>query len=234
MQEIVNRYIVYMREKHGISAAMASGSYVTGRMGPNSDIDLFFIWPREGEAMRGREYFEGLEFEYFISPEWKFYDRLKADPVSIRVYSRAKVLYDPDGRLRRLIDAARKKAEERRPVPEEQERRDLEFWLETIRWDGEDLFDGSSFDDLAYFIGANLPRLTDLAARLKGAHPVYAKYGVDEVAAIDPAYAALLRELLRSAPSDRGRREAWVKLCSYLENQLGDVDVTEYHSLRKL
>ena len=136
--------------------------------------------------------------------------------------------------MQRIIDAAKLKAAERQPAPDEQLRRDLKFWLETIRRDGEDLFDRGSFDDLAYFIGANLSRLTDLAARLKGAHPVYAKHGVDEVAAVDPAYAALLRELLRSAPSDRARREAWVKLCSYLEEQLGGIDVTEYSSRRKV
>ncbi|MHB0884727.1 MAG: nucleotidyltransferase domain-containing protein [Bacillota bacterium] len=233
MQAIVGRYIRYMMEKHGVSAAMAAGSYVTGRMGPNSDIDLFFIWPREGEAMRGREYFEGLEFEYFISPEWKFYDRMQTDPVSVRVYSQGKALCDPGGRLRRIIDAAKIKAAERRPAPDEQLRRDLKFWLETIRRDGEDLYDRGSFDDLAYFIGANLSRLTDLAARLKGTHPVYAKHGVDEVAAVDPAYAALLRELLHSASSERPRREAWIKLCTYLEEQLGDIDVTEYSSRQK-
>lgn len=234
MQEIVRRYIERMKDRHGVTAAMASGSYVSGRMGPNSDIDLFFIWPREREAMRGREYFEGLEFEYFISPEWKFYDRLKTDPVSLRVYSQAKVLDDPDGRLQKIIDAAGQKAAERPPAPEGQERRDLKFWLETIRRDGEDLFDSDSFDDLAYFISANLPRMTALATQLKGAGPVYAKYGVTEVAAVDRAYSARLRELLGSNPSDPARRVAWVGLCSYLESELGDVDVTDYRSLTEL
>lgn len=234
MQDIVQRYINHMKEKHGVSAAMAAGSYVTGRMGPNSDIDLFFIWPREYEAMRGREYFEGLEFEYFMSPEWKFYDRMRSDPVSVSVYSQAKVIHDPEGRLQKIIDTAKEKAAERPPTPDEELRRDLKFWLETIRRDGEDLFDRESFDNLTYFIGANLPRMTELAGRLKGAPPVYGKYGVDEIEAADPAYGALLRDLLRSAPSDCDRREAWVRLCSYLEGQLGEVDVAQYFSLQKL
>ncbi|MHB8928572.1 MAG: nucleotidyltransferase domain-containing protein [Bacillota bacterium] len=234
MQDIVQRYINHMKEKHGVSAAMAAGSYVTGRMGPNSDIDLFFIWPREYEAMRGREYFEGLEFEYFMSPEWKFYDRMRSDPVSVRVYSQAKVIHDPEGRLQKIIDTAKEKAAERPPAPDDALRRDLKFWLETIRRDGEDLFDRESFDNLTYFIGANLPRMTELAGRLKGAPPVYGKYGVDETEAADPAYGALLRDLLRSAPSDRDRREAWVRLCSYLEGQLGEVDVAQYFSVQKL
>ncbi len=234
MQDIVQRYINHMKEKHGVSAAMAAGSYVTGRMGPNSDIDLFFIWPREYEAMRGREYFEGLEFEYFMSPEWKFYDRMRSDPVSVSVYSQAKVIHDPEGRLQKIIDTAKEKAAERPPTPDEDLRRDLKFWLETIRRDGEDLFDRESFDNLTYFIGANLPRMTELAGRLKGAPPVYGKYGVDEIEAADPAYGALLRDLLRSAPSDCDRREAWVRLCSYLEGQLGEVDVAQYFSLQKL
>ncbi len=234
MQDVVQRYIEHMMKKHGVSAVMAAGSYVTGRMGPNSDIDLFFIWPREYEALRGREFFEGLEFEYFMSPEWKFYDRMRGDPVSVRVYSQGRVIDDPEGRLQKIIDTAKEKAAERPPAPDERLRRDFKFWLETIRRDGEDLFDRKSFDNLAYFIGANLPRMTDLAARLRGAPPVYGKYGVEEIEAAEPAYGALLRDLLRSAPSNRGRREAWVGLCSYLERQLGEVDVTDYFSLQKL
>lgn len=87
MREIIFKYIEYMKEKHNVSAAMVTGSYVTKEMSPRSDIDLFFIWSEEFKSMRGREYFEGVEFEYFISPEWKYYDRLRTDKTSMRIYS---------------------------------------------------------------------------------------------------------------------------------------------------
>lgn len=42
MKEIIERYIEYMSRKHKIIAIMVAWSYVTGEMGPRSDIDLLF------------------------------------------------------------------------------------------------------------------------------------------------------------------------------------------------
>ncbi len=68
LEDIIQRFISQMQGKHDVLGAMLTGSYVTGTMMPNSDIDVFFLWGNERESMRGRTFFEGVEFEYFFSP----------------------------------------------------------------------------------------------------------------------------------------------------------------------
>ena len=234
MEQIVSNYIRRMRDKHEVSAVMVAGSYVTGRMGPNSDIDIFFLWPREYEAMRGRERFEGIEFEYFLSPEWKYYDRMRTDPVSVRLYSRGKALWDPDGRMARIIATAQEKATESPSPLSDDSKRDLAFWLETIRRDGEDLFRVGALDNFAYLTSVSLAQMTRVLCGIRESMPVYGKYGADEVGAVDPEYADLLRDFLRLAPNDPERLNLWVGLCRYLEAGLGSVDVEEYSSIQRL
>jgi len=102
VRDIIRAHVDKQVKERDATAAMVTGSYVTGRMAPNSDIDLFLTWSREYETMRGREYYRGVEFEYFYSPEWKYYDRMRTDPVSARIYSQAEIILDPDGRLARI------------------------------------------------------------------------------------------------------------------------------------
>jgi predicted nucleotidyltransferase len=44
-----------MKREFNMIGAMITGSYITGNMKPNSDIDIFFIWNEENKSMRGRE-----------------------------------------------------------------------------------------------------------------------------------------------------------------------------------
>lgn len=141
LKEIIESYVKYMNRKHKIIAAMVAGSYVTGEMGPRSDIDIFFIWTKEYSSMRGREYFEGVEFEYFISPEWKYYDRLRTDKTSMRIYSTSKILIDYENTLDKIQKTAIKRIEEYSIDLSTEKRKDYKFWLETICSDGEDLLD---------------------------------------------------------------------------------------------
>lgn len=162
MKETVLKYIDYMREKHGIIAAMVTGSFVTGDMGPRSDIDMFFIWTKAYQSIRGREYFEGLEFEYFISPEWKYYDRLRTDKTSMRIYSGAMILADPENKLENIKNTAIRKVEEYQNRINTDMKKDYTFWLETICSDGEDLFDKKDYSNFLFFTGSNLQKMSDL------------------------------------------------------------------------
>lgn len=58
--------------------AMITGSYITGNMKPNSDIDIFFIWNEENKSIRG---------------EWKYYERLETDLTSQQIYATGKILF---------------------------------------------------------------------------------------------------------------------------------------------
>lgn len=228
MENTINNYLQYMRQKYGISAAMVAGSYVSGKMGPNSDIDIFMIWPYEYKTKRGREVFEGLEFEFFISPEWKFYDRMRTDPVAVRVYSQSKIVFDPYEKLKRIQSVASNLAQQlHRPLTEQQKRSYL-FWLETIRNDGTDLFDQGQYANFAYFASVNLQSLTKLLEKVHNALPVYGKYGAEEINCIDSTYGDLLQQFLLLPPSDPSKRELWVAMCKHLESKLGRLDITTY------
>ncbi|NLB72816.1 MAG: hypothetical protein GX795_02130, partial [Firmicutes bacterium] len=91
LESVVEDYVKKMRQDYGMIGAMVTGSYVAGNMGPNSDIDIFFIWNQENRSMRGREFYRSVEFEYFVSPEWKYYERLKSDLTSQQIYATGQI-----------------------------------------------------------------------------------------------------------------------------------------------
>lgn len=86
LESIIEDYIEKMKRDYNIIGAMVTGSYVVGNMQPNSDIDIFFIWNEDNKSMRGREFYKSVEFEYFISPKWKYYERLENDLTSQQIY----------------------------------------------------------------------------------------------------------------------------------------------------
>ncbi|WIV12724.1 nucleotidyltransferase domain-containing protein [Proteiniborus sp. MB09-C3] len=234
MKEIIERYIEYMIKKHKIIAAMVTGSYVTGEMGPRSDIDMFFIWEKEYESMRGREYFEGIEFEYFISPEWKYYDRLRTDKVSMKIYSTSRVLLDSEKKFEKIQKTAIEKVKEYSCNLSIDSRKDYKFWLETISSDGEDLFDKGDYYNFLFFVGVNLQKMNDLLCMLHNKLPVYEKYGVKEIGEIDESYGYKLKEFLKSDYFEGKKKQLWVEMCGYLHEKLGDYDITSYERYQRL
>ena len=234
VKEIVERYISRVKEKYGITGAMVTGSYVSGDMGPNSDIDIFFIWPNNFEAKRGREFFEGVEFEYFLSPEWKYYDRLRTDHIAMKIYATSKILYDPEGRLERIRQAAEQQIEKYVSSVDEKRIPDIVFWLETIRKDGEDLWQQGRHADFLYFTGSQLTAMSDLLSKIHNTFPVYGKYGVRELSLINESYAGSIENFLMSKVDAPAKVAGWISLCEYLARELGDVDITEYSQVSKL
>lgn len=234
LKEKILKYIDYMRGKHGIIAAMVTGSFVTGDMGPRSDIDIFFIWTEAYQSMRGREYFEGLEFEYFISPEWKYYDRLRTDKISMRIYSTSMIVVDPQNKLENIKNTAIRKIEEYKSNINTDMKRDYKFWLETICSDGEDLFDKGDYSNFLFFTGYNLNKMNDLLCELNNKLPTYHKYGVKEINEIDKIYGQKLEEFLVVGHCDPKKKQLWYLLCNYLQGELGDHDISNYESYQTL
>ncbi|MBM7614133.1 nucleotidyltransferase domain-containing protein [Alkaliphilus hydrothermalis] len=234
MRETILKYIEYMKEKHKVIAAMVTGSYVTGNMGQRSDIDIFFIWPEEFKSMRGREYFEGLEFEYFISPEWKYYDRLRTDQTSMRIYSSSMILFDSEKKLEKIQSTAMTKVKEYKSDLNDDRRKDYKFWLETICSDGEDLFDKGDYSGFLFFTGSNLQKMSELICKHNNKLPIYNKYGVEETIRVDEVYGELLSRFLITNYEQHDKKDLWVKMCNYLKVQLGDYDITNYESYQLL
>lgn len=234
MKEIIERYIKHMIEKHKIIAAMVAGSYVTDEMGANSDIDIFFVWEKAFESMRGREYFEGIEFEYFISPEWKYYDRLRTDKTSMRIYSSSLILLDHNNIIKKIQKTAIKKINNYSCDLSVKAKKDYKFWLETIRFDGKDLFDKGDYYDFAYFTGVNLQKMSELLCKINNVLPTYEKYGVNELEKIDEEYYKKLKKFISVGFNQELKKEFWIKLCKHIDLMLGEHDVKNYESHQKL
>jgi predicted nucleotidyltransferase len=224
----IESYIEYMRKKYNICGAMVTGSYITGKMGPHSDIDIFFIWNDDTKSLRGREYFLDTEFEYFISPEWKFIDRLNNDCTSMRIYSSARILYDEYGKLNKIQRNALDKVNNYESTINDSERIDLKFFIETIFNDGIDMYDKNEYNDFLFFINSNLQKLCDIVCKLNNKLPVYNKHGVSEIREIDSTFGLLLEKYLITDYLDINKKNLWIELCNYIQKKLGTFDITNY------
>ena len=47
LESVIEDYIKKMKKGYNMIGAMVTGSYVSGNMKPNSDIDIFFIFYQE-------------------------------------------------------------------------------------------------------------------------------------------------------------------------------------------
>ena len=139
LDKAVQGFLDLMQERYDVLGAMLTGSYVTGTMMPHSDIDVFFIWGDEEQNMRGRTFFDGVEFEYFFSPVWKYRDRLQKDLVAQQIYAKGRIVLDPEGVFGAIQEEARRRVAAYAPVLSPQDRADLSFQIETVMKDGLDL-----------------------------------------------------------------------------------------------
>ena len=230
----IEKYIDLMKKKHGVTSAMVVGSYAKGTMNPNSDVDLYFIGPKLDFCERGREYFEDIEFEYFINPEWKYYHRMLEDKTTLHILSSGKILFDSNGQMEILKKKASNKIKDYAPQLKEQRKKDYAFHLETIRKDGEDLHRQGNIEDFLYFTGSKINFLAEVICLLRSKLPIYAKYGVSEMKEVDPTFSALLKNFLLASHVDQKKGQKWIELCLYVSKALGNVDIKTYKNVVKL
>lgn len=234
LERKIEKYIDRMRDKYNITGAMITGSYVTGNMGPHSDIDIFFIWNDEERAMRGREYYLDLEFEYFISPEWKYFDRLKNDYIAMRIYSTAKILYDKEKKLekikRKAIDVVSNFSWNLTDI----QKKDMKFHVETIQFDGLDIYDNKDYNNFLLFTSSNLEQMCKMICKLNNSLPIYMKYGVNEIKKIDLEFGVILNEFIVTDFINPKKRALWNELCIYLHKKIGEYNIKEYQNIQTL
>ncbi len=223
-----------MEKKYKIKAARVVGSYVTGDMGPRSDIDIFFLWDDYYQVKRGRTHFEGIEFEYFISPEWKFYDRMRTDDTSIRVYATSRILYDPQDRLKKIKQEANYKYKTYSFSLGEESKKNYAFWMDTILNDALDLHEKGDFENYAYFTKTNIGKITELVCKLNSKMPVYDRYGITELTKIDKVYGNLVSRFLLTTCKSELSKKLWIRICKHVTKKLGNIDVENYESTIKL
>ncbi len=233
LESVVEKYVEKMRQDYGMIGAMVTGSYVSGNMGPNSDIDIFFTWNQENKSMRGREFYRSVEFEYFVSPEWKYYERLKSDLTSQQIYATGQIIFDTNNVFRNIQKAAISIFENYDPELDMRGRTDHSFYVETIMKDGIDMLTASELENFYFLSGMHIPKLCNIVAKVRKHYPVYEKYAMEHLKSIDDKLYAMVMEFYKAKDKD-GLGITWTDLCKYILSELGNIDIRDYQVVTDL
>lgn len=233
MELIIRDYIEKMKIDYNIIGVMLTGSSITGKMGPNSDIDIFFIWNVEDESMRGREFYKSIEFEYFISPEWKYYDRLKVDLTSQQIYSTGKIILDTNDIFKDIQQKAINILQDYNPKINKTQKEDYSFYVETIMKDGIDMLGDGKIENFYFLSGMHIPKFCDIIAIIRTKYPVYEKYAMEQLKLLDEKLFLMIIEFYNTRKIHE-IHDKWINLCKYILNELGDMDLKNYQVVSKL
>jgi len=230
LDKIINEYIEKTKSEHQIIAAMVTGSYLTKTMGANSGIDLFFVWEKEDQSMRGRDFYKGVEFEFFMSPEWKYYDRLKRDLISQQIYANGKILLDKDGIFHKIQSSAIERLKTYNLKLSEGDKADYSFYVETIMKDGIGMLTNNQMENFYYLLGIHIPKFCNIIASLKKKYPIYEKYAIDQLKCLDDKLYSIIMDLY-NFKDNKELLLIWKDLCAYLLESLVSIDIKKYKSV---
>ena len=233
LEEIIMDYIENLNERFNIIGAMITGSYITGTMGPNSDIDIFFLGDKEDESMRGREFYKDIEFEYFISPEWKYYDRLKSDLTSQQIYSTGKIVLDLNNIFKNIQEEAIKCVENYCSNLTLENKKDYSFYIETLLKDGIDMLEAGKIENFYFISGMHLPNFCNIISKLRNKYPVYEKYAIEQLRILDEILYFHVMELYK-VKDKKDLLNRWISLCKYILKELGEINIKNYQVISKL
>ncbi len=102
INDVASRY-----EPTGI---LATGTIIRGNPHANSDLDLFVIWNRP-ERQRVQKFYRGVPAEIFVNPPARIYRYFTSDeeegrPVTAHMFATGFVVYDSEGQVSELREAA--------------------------------------------------------------------------------------------------------------------------------
>jgi len=176
------------------------------------------------------------EFEnhhYFVSPEWKYYERLKSDPTSQQIYATGQIIFDTNSVFRKIQKAAISIFENYDLELDIRERTDYSFYVETIMKDGIDVLTASELENFYFLSGMHIPKLCNIVAKVKKHYPVYEKYAMEHLKLVDDKLYAMVMEFYRAEDKD-GLGSRWTDLCKYVLSELGNIDIKDYQVVTDL
>lgn len=111
-EKALQKFVERWQNEQEVIGVLLCGSYVTGKPGPRSDLDVHIILQEETDwRERGNEYIDGFLIEYFANPPRQirqyfkedFYDR---STMSMVQFITGKVLFDTHGIIAQLKQEA--------------------------------------------------------------------------------------------------------------------------------
>ncbi len=98
----LEKFVKKFSAQKGVKGILVTGSYVTGHLGPNSDIDVFVLHSeryRQAKAI----FIDGIEFECAFQPEQSFYaDLEKKSSSQVIRYAQGIILFDTNNVLSKI------------------------------------------------------------------------------------------------------------------------------------
>jgi predicted nucleotidyltransferase len=111
----LSKFIAPWKKRKDVVGALVCGSYVTGSPSRHSDIDVQILL--DGKVKwreRGNRIVDGFLIEYFANPlpqNFKYYERdylRDRDRTNVHMFLTGEVLFDKNGDMKALIQAAKK------------------------------------------------------------------------------------------------------------------------------
>lgn len=116
--------------------------------------------------MRGREFFKNIEFEYFISPEWKYHDRLKGDLTSQQIYATGEIILDSNNIFKNIQQKSIEITQNYNPTLSISDKTDYSFYIETIMKDGIDMLEDGQLEGFYFLSGMYIPKFCNIIAKI--------------------------------------------------------------------
>ena len=85
-----------------------------------------------------------------------------------------------------------------------------------------------------YFLsGMHIPKFCSIIAKIKKKYPIYEKYAMEEIKALDEELFLEIMWIYRGKEACEVQSK-WISLCKYVLNELGNIDIKSYQVVSKL
>ena len=100
-----------------------------------------------------------------MSPEWKYYDRLKGDLTSQQVYSTGQIILDVNDIFKSIQGKAIDTVSNYSPELAMSQKIDHSFYVETILKDGIDMLEEDQLENFYFLSGMHIPNFCNKIGR---------------------------------------------------------------------
>lgn len=144
-RNILARLVVQLSNRYPGCGVLVGGSVQRGEERPDSDLDLFVVFPGDGAVhLEHDRSSEGIKVDIALFPEQAFLCEVQSQWYNFWMFSRAEIIHDPTGIAKRNQDSALSyfrqypevdRAWERQIAEVRRHKADKSYRLELPTWD---------------------------------------------------------------------------------------------------